>query len=147
MIRKGAFKILFHLFCAITTALVLFIGIQGIFFARHISFNGWDLIKLISISLASTLPSLLLAGQESISRCKGIFLQSLHFILTAGAVFGLLMLYDWINAATAFYTVLVFLIIYVVAYIVIEVRARRLAKRLNERINAFHEAENEAHDD
>ena len=147
MIKKDVLKVLFNLFCGITTALILFLGIQGAFFVPDFSFNGWDLIRLLSISLASTLPTLLILGRESATRGKWVLLLVLHFVLTAGAVFGLLMIYQWINAATALYTILMFLGIYVVAYIALEIRARRLARMLNEKINAFHEAENEAHDD
>jgi len=147
MIKKDILKVVFNLFCGITTALILFLGIQGAFFVRDFSFNGWDLIKLLSVSLASTLPTLLILGRESTPRGKWVFLLAVHFVLTAGAVFGLLMIYEWINAATALYTILMFLGIYVMAYIALEIRARRLARMLNEKINAFHEAENEARDD
>ena len=147
MIKKDVLKVVFNLFCGITTALILFLGIQGAFFVPDFSFSGWDLIRFLSISLASTLPTLLILGRKPTKRGKWVLLLASHFVLTAGAVFGLLMIYEWINAATALYTILMFLGIYVVAYTALEIRARRLAKMLNEKINAFHEAENEAHDD
>jgi len=147
MIKKDVIKTLFHLFCGITTALVLFIGIQGALIASDFSFNGWDMLRLLSVSLSSSLPSLLVLGQESKTRGKGVLLITLHFILTAGAVFGLLILYEWIDASTAFFTVVFFLALYIAAYTILEIRAKRLARILNERINAFHETENETHND
>ena len=144
---KVELKILFFLFCSITTAIVLFVGTQAVISADDITFTGFDLLKLVSVSFASTLPSLIFVCQQSASRKKVIILSATHFILTAGSVFGLLVLYEWINATTAIYTVLCFLIVYVTAYTVIEIRGQRLAKRLNDKINAFHEAENETHDD
>jgi len=145
--NKVELKILFFLFCSITTAIVLFVGVQATITDENITFTGIDLLKLVSVSFASTLPSLIFVGQRSTSRKKVIILSATHFILTAGAVFGLLILYEWIDAATAIYTVLCFLFVYVTAYTVIEIRGQRLAKRLNDKINAFHEAENETHDD
>ena len=145
MISKESVKTVLLLACCITTALVLFIGIQGVVSTSGITFGGWDLLKLVSVGFASTLPSLLLIGRKKDSRLIRILLLALHFILTAGAVFGLLILYEWIDAESALYTTLMFLIIYVAAYAGLELRSHRLAKKLNERINAFHNTENETH--
>ena len=145
MISKESVKIILVLACCITTFLVIFIGIQGVLLTPGMSFDEWDLLKIVSISFSSTLPSLLILGRNKDSRLKLIFLYAIHFILTAGAVFGLLILYDWINATTALYTAAMFLGLYVAAHIIIEIRSRRLAKKINERINAIHEAENETH--
>ena len=144
---KEGLKILFHLFCALTTFIVLFIAFQAVFLNREASFGGIDLFKLISISFVSVLPSLIFLGQESASRRKSILLRSLHFILTAGAVFGCLLLYGWIDTASAMWTVLFFLVVYISASVVIEVRDKKLADKLNEKINAFHNSENETHND
>ena len=147
MSLKTKLRILFHLFCAITTAIVLYIAIESLIINPGFTLDGWYLLKIVSISFASTLPTLLLLGRETESRLLRILLLALHFILTLGAVFGLLVLYEWIDAENAIYVVLLFLLIYVAAYIGIEIRSRRLAARLNERINAFHKAENETHDE
>ena len=147
MISKESVKILLVLACCITTFQVIIIGIQGVFITPGISLDGWDLLKIASIGFASTLPSLLLLGRNKDSWLKRMIMFTVHFILTAGIVFGLLILYEWINATTALYTAAMFLCLYVAAHVVIEIRSRRLAKRINERINAFHESENETHDE
>jgi len=145
MISKESVKILLILACCITTFQVIFIGMLGVLITPDISFGGWDLLKIASISFTSTLPSLILIGRNKDSRLKKMLMFAVHFILTAGIVFGLLILYEWINAITALYTALMFLCLYVAAHVIIEIRSRRLAKKINERINAFHEAENETH--
>jgi len=144
---KTKLRILFHLFCAITTALVLFIAIEDLIHFHALALDGWFLLKLVSVSFASTLPTLFLLGQDNVTRWIRMLLLALHFILTSGAVFGLLILYEWIDAENALYTVLFFLVIYVTAYVGLEIRSRRLAAKLNERINAFRNADNETHDD
>ena len=144
---KTKLRILFHLFCAITTAIVLFIAVENLISVTGFAIDGWYLLKLVSISFASTLPTLLLLGRDTESRWIRILLLASHFILTLGAVFGLLVLYAWIDAENAIYTVLLFLVIYVTAYVGLEMRSRRLAAKLNERINAFRNAENETHGD
>jgi hypothetical protein len=144
---KKWLKILFHLFCALTTFILLFVAFQGTFLNREISFSGIDLFKLVSISFVSVLPSFIYLGQENASHKKIIFLRSLHFILTAGAVFGCLILYGWIDSSTAIASILFFLITYITASVIIEIRDRKLANKLNEKINEFHNAENETHHD
>jgi len=147
MTVKETFKVMFFLSCVVTTFLLLFIGLQGVVFSQEISFDGWDLLKLISIAFASALPTLIFVGQEDASRLKTIVISSLHFVLTAGAVFGLQALYGYLDATNAFSIAVVFLVIYATAYTAIEIRAKKLADRLNERINAFHGAQNETHKD
>jgi len=144
---KDALKTIFHLFCALTTFILLFIAIQGTFLNREASFDGVDLFKLISVSFVSVLPSLIFVGQETASRRKVIILRIIHFVLTAGAVFGCLIFYDWIDSASAVITVIFFLIVYITASVIIEIRDKKLADKLNERINAFHNTENETHRD
>ena len=144
---KTKLRILFHLFCAITTAIVLYIAIESLILNPGFTIDGWFLLKMASVSFASTLPTLLLLGRDTESRWIRILLLALHFILTSGAVFGLLVLYEWIDAENAIYVVLLFLLIYVTAYVGLEIRSRRLAAKLNERINAFRKAENETHDE
>ncbi|MDR2545984.1 MAG: DUF3021 domain-containing protein [Lachnospiraceae bacterium] len=142
---KVTLKTVFFLFCGVNTALVFFVGLQGVLFVEELSFSGWDMLKLISVAFASSLPTLVFAGQEAASRRRVIFLRTTHFILTAGTVFALLILYGMIDTSNAIYVSLIFLVIYIVAYIVIELRAKKLADKLNERINAFHNSENETH--
>lgn len=147
MSLKQWLKTLFLLFCCVTTFLLLLIALQGVFLYPDLALGGMDMLKLMSISFASVLPSLIFLGSEKASRLKVIFLRILHFILTAGTVFGLQIIYGFMDATNAVYVAIVFLVIYTTAYIIIEIREKRLADRLNEKINAFHNAENETHDE
>jgi hypothetical protein len=145
MSLKNTLKTMFFLSCAVTTFLFLFIALQGVFFNLEISFSDMDMLKLISVSFASSLPTLIFAGQETAPHRRIIFLRILHFVLTAGAVFGLQIFYGFMDATNAAFVAVVFIVIYVTAYIIIEIREKRLADRLNEKINAFHNTENETH--
>ena len=147
MSLKNTLKTMFYLSCAVTTFLLLFIALQGVFLNSELAFSGMDMLKLMSIAFASSLPTLLFIGQEEASHRRIIIIRILHFVLTAGTVFGLQTIYGVMNAANAIFVAVVFLVIYITAYIIIEIRERKLADKLNERINAFHSAENETHDD
>jgi len=147
MTLRNLLKVIFFLFCAITTFLFLLIALQGIFLVRDLSFSGLDMLKLMSVSFVSVLPTTVYLGQnDSAPRKKMVFLHSLHFILTAGTVLTLLLLYGWIDTTNAIYIVLSFMVIYVTAHILIELRTRKLASEINKQINAFHSGENETHD-
>jgi len=144
-------KVMFHLFCAVTTFLLLFMGLQGalldIYSADGPAFRGLDLLKLISIGFCSVLPTAIFYGNNNnATRVKAAILYAVHFILTAGAVFALMLIYRWIDTANAMFVFLTFLVIYLAAHIVIEMRARKLAADINKKLNAFHDSENETHD-
>ncbi|MCL2702906.1 MAG: DUF3021 domain-containing protein [Defluviitaleaceae bacterium] len=138
---KDTIKKMMLLFCVINTALFTTTAVTGILMDIEIVMNTSAILHYILISLSSVLPMLIFLGQESASRGKEIVIRALHFILTAGAVFGLMVYYGIINAANALFVVLVFLVIYAAAYTVLAVRDRKLADKLNERISAFNSAE------
>jgi hypothetical protein len=144
---KDGLRMMFFLFCALTTAILLFVALQAVFIFCEVMYSGIDLLKIISISFVSVLPTFVFFGKETVSRIKSIILRFLHFILTAGAVFGCLVLFEWIEPANAIWTVLFFLLTYISASIALEIRDKRLADKLTEKINAFQNTENETHND
>jgi len=145
---KGLLKTMFHLFCTVTTFLLLFIGLQGIIHPQVVLFTGYDMLKLISVGFASVLPTFIFLGvYEYDSRLKTVLMYTIHFILTAGIVFSLLTFYKWIDTTNAIFAFLIFLVIYVGAHIIIDYRERQLAKALNKKLDAFHDTENETHEE
>ena len=145
---KYALKFIFVLFCVITTFQVLFIGIINTVLGSDIMFSMQALLQLPLISFAGVLPVLLFVRgrtKNPPSRTTAIILQALHFILTSGAVFGLLIYFKWLDATNAALIIAFFLGIYIPAYIFQELRDRKLARQLNERINAFHNNDNATH--
>ena len=144
-----ALKFMFVLFCVITAFQVLFVGIVNIALNNDVMFSMRDLLKLPLISLAGVLPTLIFIRTKTKppSKAESIIKSVLHFILTAGGIFGLLIYFKWLEPANAVFIVTFFLVIYIPAYIFQELRDRKLARQINERINAFHEAENATHRD
>jgi len=135
---------MFYLSCVVTTSILFFLGLRGMIIIQE-PFDGADMLKLISVAFAGSMPTLIFVGKETTSRWKTIIVTSLHFVLTAGTVFGLLIFYEFIDATNTIFVAVVFLVIYITAYAVIEIRQKRLADKLNEKINAFHNAKNETH--
>ncbi|MCL2163676.1 MAG: DUF3021 domain-containing protein [Oscillospiraceae bacterium] len=147
---KDTLKFMFTLFCAVTTFQVIFIGVMNLIYDNGFMMSMRDILRLPIISFLSALPMLIFVRSKTkkpLARVKAILLQALHFTLTAGIVFGLLVYFGWVDAANAIFIVVFFLAIYISAYVFQELRDRKLAKQLNERINAFHSAENAAHND
>jgi len=138
---------MFHLYCIVTTFQLLFIiAVWTVLNDEH-TFTSSDLFKVQLVALASVLPVLIHVRKKIVSRTQLIIRQVLHFILTAGVVFGLLIYFEWIDEKSAAATIVFFLAIYIPAYLIQEIRARKLAKQLNEKINAFHNSENATHDE
>ena len=147
---KYALKFMFALFCVVTTFQVIFIGALNLVFGTDFTMTMQDIMRFPIISLASVLPTLIFVqGKPKITptRAESIIRSALHLALTAGAVFGLLIYFRWLDATNAAYIIAFFLVVYITAYTFQELRDRKLAKQLNERINAFHNAENETHRD
>jgi hypothetical protein len=128
----------------------MFIGVLNLIFGADSTMPIQDIIRFPIVSLASVLPTLIFVQGKSkitLTRVETIIRSALHLILTAGAVFGLLIYFRWLDATNAAYIIAFFLVVYITAYAFQELRDRKLAKQLNERINAFHNAENETHCD
>jgi len=147
---KYALKYMFVLFCVITTFQVIFIWVLSLILGADFTMTMQDIMRFPVISLASVLPTLIFVQRKSKktqARAEEIIRSALHLALTAGAVFGLLIYFNWLDATNAAYIISFFLVVYIAAYTFQELRDRKLAKQLNERINAFHNAENETHRD
>lgn len=136
------------LFCAVTTAQVLFIGIFNLSINSEETLTFRSILRMPLIAFASVLPMLVFVRgktEKPQTRKESIFRQALHFVLTAGIVIGLMIYFEWINTGNAIILILFFLTVYIAAYTIIVLRDRRLARQINERINAFRIAENETH--
>ena len=143
---KYAFKFMFVLFCVITTFQILFICLINFMDDNVILMTTKGLLRIPFVSFAGVLPTLIFVfgkDKNHLTGAAAIIMPALHFALTAGIVFGLLIYYGWMDAANAAFIIAFFLAIYVSAYVYQGLRDRKLAKQLNERINAFHGAENE----
>jgi len=144
---KYALKFMFHLFCIITTFQLIFVATTWTIGGEEFSLVPLDLFKLPLIAFVSVLPSFLLVFKDTISHKALTIRMILHFVLTSGIVFGLLIYFGWLSTKNAVFIVPFFLAIYISAYITQEIRARKLAKQLNEKLNAFHNSENATHHD
>jgi hypothetical protein len=142
---KDMLASMFHIFCVITTFMLLFIGLQTVFFNPETVLYGYDMLGLIFTAFVSVLPTLIFVGKDKTSYKGILFLRAVHFILTAGIVLGCVIYFEWVNTLNAVYYLIVFLVIYIIANIFSAIRNKKLADKLNERINAFHNAENETH--
>lgn len=140
---KEALLFMFHLFCVITTCEILFIAGMALLFHSTLQFGPLYLLEIPLVALCGVLPVLLFVGSEKASRLSLNLRKALHFVLTAGVVFGLLLYLGWMDTQNAVAVLVLFLLIYAGAWIVQETRERTLAKQLNERLNEFHEDENE----
>ncbi len=144
---KDTLKYMFHIFCVITTFETLFIATESLINDSNFVLNAWELYKILIIAFTSVLPMLIFVRSETASRMGMIIRKVIHFVLTSGIVFSLLIYFKWMDAKNAVFIALFFLSIYIPAHIIGEIRAKQLADKLNERINAFHKAENATHPD
>ena len=146
MTIKRALLLMAISFCVASTICFLIIGLYTLFVdapGMKSSFNGEDILGILFMAFAVTLPILLFVRSEKASRIEIIIRRTIHFILTSGIVFGCLVYFKWINTANAIFVILAFVAMYFAGQIVMEKRERKLADELNKRINAFHNAENE----
>ena len=142
---KAALKNMFTLFCIITTFETIFIASISWLPDQNFIFNARDLFKIPFVAFAGVLPVLILVRSEKTPRAELMIRKTLHFILTAGVVFGLLIYFGWMDMTNAVFIAAFFLAIYIPATVVQEIRAKKLADQLNAKINAFHKAENATH--
>jgi len=124
---KTALKLVFFLFCIISTFQVLSIVlIIGPFFYTHLDrhsvfdvgiYSRLHLLELLSIALASSLPTLVLVQNKFLSRIPLLIRRAVHFFLTFGAVCGLPIYFSWYDASIWLLMPFgVFLIIYVLVF-------------------------------
>jgi len=137
---KDALRYMFRLFCAVTTFELLFIATLGVIDNAVFGFEARELYKIPFVAFMSVLPVLVMIRSETAPRSEWIIRKALHFVLTAGTVFALLIYFQWIDRQNVLFVAVFFLVLYVAAYAVQEIRAKRLADALNERINATREA-------
>ena len=147
---KYALKFMFFLFCIVNTFQVLFIGVFNILIGYDVMMTAPDMLKIPLVSFASVLPTLIFVRgktKKPQTRAKMIVVPLLHFCLTAGIVFGLLIYLEFMDATNTVILIAFFIAIYVPAYLFQEIRDRKLARQLNKRLIAFHNTENATHND
>jgi len=134
-------KLMLIIACAVTVFQTVFISIFAWFLFSDSTIYARNLYQLPVIGALSTLPTLLYIKRSEPSQLEWIIRRILHFVLTAGVVFGALTHFGWVYAQTqnAIIAFAVFLLVYIASTIVGSVRANRLANQLNERINASHD--------
>jgi len=142
---KDALRFMFFLFCAVSTFETLFIATLGFINNDIFVFEAKELYKIPFVAFMSVLPVFVMIRSETAPRPEWIARKALHFILTAGVVFTLLIYFKWIDKQNVLLVAIFFLFIYITAFAVQEIRAKRLADAINKRINAFHESENATH--
>ena len=140
-----ALKFMLVLFCVITTFLVIITGVVNWILDKDDVITMWEMLRFLLISFAGVLPTLIFVRGETKkppSRVEAIILPTLHFFLTAGIVFGLMVYFRLIDATNAVIFIIFFITLYISVYIFQVLRDRTLAEQLNKRINAFHNTEN-----
>ena len=144
---KDALKLMFFLACVVTTFQILFIATYVMISGADFTLRAAELYRVCFIGFSCVLPVLLFVRNETARRAEIIVRKALHFFLTAGIVFGLLIYYQWMDTKNALFIALFFLALYFSALAFGEIRQKRLADKINERINAFHDTENASHKD
>jgi len=144
---KDALKRIIVLFFVITICITLFMSLLPVFTGSDFDIAARDLYRIPLVALLGAIPVFVLIRNEKASNLEIVLRKILHFVLTSALVLGSLMLFGWIDAASAAVIVVFFLVVYIVIWIVETVRGKKLAARLNERINAFQSDENATHSD
>ena len=137
---KEALRFMFFVFCLVTTLETLFIATLGLL-GTGFTFEASELFQIPLVAFLSALPVLILIRSETASRTEWIIRKAAHFALTAGAVFGMLIYFGWLDKQNALFVVLFFLIVYAAAYIIQELRAKQLADEINKRLSAYQQGE------
>lgn len=147
---KEILKIMFVLFCAITTFQVIFISLLNILFDEQYTITMPEMLRIPFIALCGALPMLVFFRSEKKkppSRAYLIAIRTIHLVLTAGIVFGLLSYFEWIDAVNGVFVIAFFAIIYVCIYVVLELRANKLAREINKLLGEIHDSDIETHRD
>jgi hypothetical protein len=141
-LRKMAF-----LFVNLYTSVLMVLAAITVIIGGTLSFGAWDLLKMGCVTLAGVLPTFMFAFTEAATKTVYRLLTRLHFALTGGMVFGLLIFFGWINLQNAAVIAVVYIVVYIVNSVLVNIRDRHLADKLNERLNAFHNSQNATHGD
>jgi hypothetical protein len=144
---KETLRTMAFLFCNLYTSTLLTVSLLNVIWGGESTFDAWDLLKTALVVIAGVTPTFMFAFIESASKTVYRLLTLLHFILTGAAVFGLLVLFGWVETQNAIGTGLVYVIVYIVNTLLVNARDKSLADKLNEKINAFHNSKNATYGD
>jgi len=144
--HKALFKLMFVLFCAITTAQV-FVTMVALRFDIEIALGIISLTRFLVIAFATTLPALIFLVDVHRSHFWHRAQFVIHFLLT-GAIFYLLAIhFNFLIYINAVVLGVLYIALYAIVMVLQEFLSRRLAAELNERITAFHRAESASYRD
>ena len=136
---KRTLIFMFQLFCAITTAQVIFISGFSAILGSNAEIDYRTLQSIIVTALVGVLPTIIfIIGTENVSRRIYFLLIGIHFILTTSLVFASLNYFGNLNQDNTIHTIILFLVIYITAHIIAELRTKKTVDELNKRINATH---------
>ena len=130
---------MFHLFCALTTGLVMFIGIRQLPYDPQFLY-GIELLYLPATAFLCVLPTLIFAWGATESPAKAIVRKAIHFILTLATVlFSVRFFFDIHYLLTPFIVavLLFFLAFYIAGHIALALKAKRIADELNKKLKAL----------
>ena len=135
---KNTLKFMFHLFCGITTAQVIFISLLATVLERPAELDYQHFHSIIVTAFVGVLPTIIFAWLENVSRGVFFFSVGLHFVLTTSFVFISLNHFEQLEHNNIIFIIIFFLVLYIVAYISAELRNKKMIDELNKRINATH---------
>ena len=139
-VQKAIFKLMFVLFCAITTAQVL-VTMVALRFDIEIALGIISLTRFLVLAFATTLPALIFLVDIHRSRFWHRAQFVIHFILT-GIVFYLFAIpFNFLIYINAVVLGVLYIGLYAIVMAFQEVFSRKLAAKLNKQINVFHSAE------
>ena len=132
-------KFMFHLFCIIVTAQVIFIGLFHTISEKNSTIDYRNFHSMIVTALVGVLPTIIFFWTEKVSRRNYSLFLGLHFILTTSFVFISLNYFENLARDNITHTIILFLVIYIAAHLTVELRAKKKINKLNERIRATHQ--------
>ena len=131
----SALKFIVVLFCVITTAQVVLIMFT--LWLTNLAIMGNEArvwAKVLALSAATSLPVLVLVSKETASILENRTRRVMHFILTGGATFVMLLNYRWLTWNTAIVIIIVFAVIFIAGSLLWSLHEKSVANQLNRRI-------------
>ena len=130
---------MFHLFCAITTGLVLFTSMRQLPHEPQFLY-GFGVLNLPATAFLCVLPTFIFAWGATESPAKAIVRKAIHFVLTLATVlFSVWFFFDIHYLLTPFIVaiLLFFLVFYIAGHIALALKAKRIADELNKKLKAL----------
>ena len=136
---KGRLKYVFHLFCGIVTAQVVYTVLLSEIRGMNANIDYQNLQTIVITAFVGVLPTFALSWTETVSRRVYFLKVTLNFILTASVVFITLYYRGALNSEDMIFPIVLFLILYITFQIRAELHNKKAIDELNKRINATHQ--------